>query len=528
MAKSWTPLEEVRLFWDKKTNTVKVTSSDPRLGGESFVLQLSRNTRADELAREVLTEAGIKLGTEQSSEEEGSLYEAARLQAKDLLQRPTLPLRQTDPNEIIIGYDVLTNDPISWAIPDGAENLPTTLGIFGLVGQGKTVLIEQILAQASHFDEEFDIYLYSGRGTPRPSLPQSITAVQDLDTLLEKRSHKRRLIVVDGAHEVKEGVERLLRCARSFNDVIIFTEQEVSQFALSLCRSTILIGKSNLRQRITLGVDRFGVAAVGEGVFTPDPTQPKSSVTFHTYLPQSLMDENPFEYDSEVMLRSQPRQLSADPFVIPLGTQGNDPEDRIDWDLRYYNLQNSHPYVLGVFGRPGVGKTVLAEHVLSHVLRFPYTFDVYVCNPWKNVDKTSLLGGKQVEPHELLNLPKPIKRKRVIIIDSVDIYTPLNIQSEVMTEAERKMAESTEFMKTMLKQAKDNGDIIIFTAQQGSQWMDYTSHYVVLGFTPRKVSTFFGVTNYPLLSPGDAALVHYHEDEDPEERSSASFRTFAP
>jgi hypothetical protein len=541
MNKSWTPLEEVRLFWDKKNNTVKVTSSDPRLEGESFVLQLSPRTRADELARRVLAEAGIDTtGTSGKPENVIDPYQAALLEsAKDLTTRPPLPTND-NPFQIIIGHDYLKQS-VHWHMPSQTSEIPKSLGIFGATGQGKSILLTQILDQIAQYPEIFDVYFYDAKSSVSASnlqYSESITTLtEDFSTLMRGASDhsKMRVIIIDGYTYVADQAGQLLRQARSQNDIIIFTSQVVDQSIINLCNAAVVIGKSTLRQRIALDIDRLGVQARGQGVLVKT-CENNAAQEFYTYAPRELKTAqvDPVKELDAVFRNVIPRQLSTHPYVIPLGSQGTDPGDRVDWDLRYYNPGNRYPAVLGIFGAADQGKTLMSRHIIAHALAFPNDIELYVCSTRpEEAQSLAASGIRLVTPEDLEHLPAPaMHKRRLIVLDSLDDYMPEKKTVQTSREDLARATQADHMRQVILNAPNDSSDIIVFTAQDPEHWTSLTSHYVVAGRVESEslrqvVPDMFGIgwTN-------GAVFVYSYEtringEEDLNEVSARSFDLFA-
>lgn len=532
MAKSWTPLEEVRLFWDKQNNVVKVTSSDPRLGGESFVLQLSPQTRADELAREVLTEAGIDI-TGSSTQPEKSIepYQAALLEAaKDLTTRPSLPMND-DPSRIVIGHD-LFKQPLYWDMPTRTSNLPKSLGIFGVTGQGKSVLLAHILTQVARYPEIFDVYFYDAKSALSGDVlqyPESVTILTEDFSALKRGTScrsKPRVILIDGYPYVADQAMQLLRQARSQNDIVIFTSQSMDPAVLNLCNAAVLIGKSTLRHRIALGVDKLGIQAMGQGVFVKT-SENNAAQEFYTYAPHELKTT---QKKSAYVSHAVPRQLSTNPYVIPLGSQGTAPEDRVDWDLRYYNPGSKYPSVLGIFGLADQGKSLMSSQIVAHALAFPDSLDLYVCNTRpEEARELAASGVRLVQPEDLENLPAPgANKRRLIVLDSLDDYTPTRKALWTSREERKKATQADQMRQAILRAQKDSTDIIVFTAQDPENWTSLTSHYVVTGRAESESLREVVPSAFDIGWTGGAVFVYSYENpDDINECSARSFDLFA-
>lgn len=546
MPKSWTPLEEVRLFWDEKTDTVKVTSSDPRLKGESFVLRLARSTHADELARNVLAEAGVEMVAKASDDEPqfgGESHRARYEAAKNLETHPTLDAAKFSPREIIVGYEHFSHImlgqevPVTWTLPTFGDDMPVTLGIFGKFGGGKTVLVDQILPQLAAI-EGVDTWLFDAAKNYSRNIPQGIGLLNSIQEYLNLPSRtpasNQRAIIIDGYHADPTTTQRIMGQARSQCDIVIVTDIVTDHMVVdpdlkNFLQSAILIGQFSLRQRIALGVDGLGVKHKGAGILVDlaDSSRPRFQ-QFYTYQPIEISPkatprQGSLGEASERLKTHPPRQLSKHSHVIPLGQQDEEPDSRIDWDLRYFN-DGTMPTVLGIFGQPGSGKTVLAERIAAHVARYPEDFDLYVCNNWKALEPDSLTPGTQITPHDLASLPSPGfgKKRRFVIIDAADTAGGKDAQTPSATKtAEKKMRD-------YIKSATGVTDIIVFTADHGAEWKSLTSHYVVLKHQSRVEMDSLGARYYGYPRVGEAFLIHSYEASDPEKCSGHSFNLFKP
>lgn len=290
MPKRWTDLENVRLAYDASSNTVRLTSKDARLNGESFVMQLSRNTRAEELARIVLHDSGVDLPlTDEPPATHNPRY------------------RSNDPYVIPIGdqgdgEDVFVDLRYSGVL-DGT--FPPTIAIVGKPGSGKTVLANSMLAHFKRFPSAFDVFVCTSSGQ-ESEYRGVVLNPEDLPYIQSARTGKRRVFIIDStlttwnhpipsANEAEHQQYRqhlhimdVLRGARSRGDIVVFTSFDIYP-TVNMASYVIAMGRHDLRERIALGIDDFGVIRSGEGVLSywyesSDPAE-RSGESFTAYQP---------------------------------------------------------------------------------------------------------------------------------------------------------------------------------------------------------------------------------------------------
>lgn len=348
MAKSWTPLEEVRLFWDKKANAVKVTSSDPRLGGESFVIKLSPGTTADTLARGVLAEEGIDI----PSSGAGGTATPESL-------RP-FPHAAVTLDEIILGYG-RNNEVVSWTIPTRSAKEERVLGIYG-GGEGADIILKQLLKQAEELANYYDVCFNSATGT-RYVLPLDIVKVEDLSappSRIKVRGCGKngsgeipQMFIIDArgnSDKHQHEVEKLVRQCRMDNSVVIVITD--NKQALDSFQSVILLSSLNPSP-----VQYEGAVYSDDHVLFRKGGGRKDSSWFRLYKDVFL----------EEVSKTLPKHIarpdsSAYPYEkIPFGI-GVDGE--ITWDIL------TDPHLL-VSGMAGSGKTVVQRNILLHALQHP-------------------------------------------------------------------------------------------------------------------------------------------------------------
>lgn len=216
MSKYWTKLEEVRMFLDRKTGDIKVTSSDPRFEGESFTLRISPDSLTEDLARGLLAQEGIEYDPQ-----------------GDIATRHTERFRGRDKAggvKFLVGWDGGGN-PHYW-LPPGMEgtnpNLPPVLHVLGNTASGKTSVLVRLARQAAERHEDYDTFVYSRSKGEWDSINiPKVTFLSD-DFAEIEGSQKPRIILVDEytTSGTKKIVDKLVRLARSNMDIIILASHE--------------------------------------------------------------------------------------------------------------------------------------------------------------------------------------------------------------------------------------------------------------------------------------------------------------
>lgn len=280
MAKKYTELANVRLYWDEKEDIIRLTSSDPRflhkeypiVGSRAFTMRLSPLSQVDKMAREILIEDGVDMS---SSNPEATREREVRIkEASHYKNRPVRPVNN-DPTKLILGYNLETQRPVSWTIPDLYMGERRALGIYGRCVSGKTVLLMQIMEQLVQFPEIYEVVFWGGKGSfpdyspitdssvLMDALGKQFTVVNTIEELENLPvTDKQRVIIIDDLTNarIRSGVGEgcvfpLLQNARNDGHIVIFTSHHITLEERHYYDSVVILGKSIPTFRLLAGID---------------------------------------------------------------------------------------------------------------------------------------------------------------------------------------------------------------------------------------------------------------------------------
>lgn len=262
--KKYMDVRNVRLFYDEKTNQIRLTSSDPRIEGG---LNLRINSgRQNEIA---IRNALIKEGVIQED-----------FQSPLPTHAVTPKTDRHNPWAFPIGQG--TKGTVFWKIE---SNAPPHLVVLGSPGSGKTVLTQNLIAHASKHSDEWEVML----GSPQPSIDNEVVflahhlndsaeSIQEIHEMLESliqgleedTAPARRILVVIENYDhifetaknkigytnmddkmayaklVLEDIAILIRAGRSAGIHLViesFLDEEALKYLNSMNSTTIALGR---------------------------------------------------------------------------------------------------------------------------------------------------------------------------------------------------------------------------------------------------------------------------------------------
>jgi len=137
--KKFITLDGVRVYFDRKTNTIQITSTDKRIVGEPFKISLNQGTETEQTLRNLLLEEGVI--TEEDTP-------GLRIPKRALYPTDFKTLRALPWNKIPIGLGV-DSEIVYWDVVKEPHSL-----IVGATGSGKSVYQRSlILHTLLHSDE---------------------------------------------------------------------------------------------------------------------------------------------------------------------------------------------------------------------------------------------------------------------------------------------------------------------------------------------------------------------------------------
>lgn len=179
MSKKYVDLSNVRLSYDSKADVVRISSSDPRLKGAPFALQLKAASETDVTARKLLIAEGVELTNSTPLE----------------FHRPTYKSSH-HPSFVPLGANA-SGDPVLLEVSDLSNKNynPLTL-ISGRPGAGKSCLMTIIAKHFLAFNDKYDIFYTSV--SPYWARPFTKTFEISQTASPGPRSLKRRVVLIDG------------------------------------------------------------------------------------------------------------------------------------------------------------------------------------------------------------------------------------------------------------------------------------------------------------------------------------------
>lgn len=243
-AKNHMDLKNVRLYYDKNTNQIRLTSSDPRIVG-GLNLRLNPG-RKDEIAvRNALIEAGII----QEEEFQSPLPATAVMSEADRQNPLAFPIGQG------------TKSTIFWKIDD---NSPSHFINTGSPGSGKTVLTHNLIAHAMNHSDEWEVMLASpARFTDNEvslfehQLNDSAESLKEMHEMLESLmtrmegdavSAKRTLVVIDNYSHIFDTAQN------KDGYLNLREESEYAKLVLADIATLLRVGRS---MRINLVIESY-------------------------------------------------------------------------------------------------------------------------------------------------------------------------------------------------------------------------------------------------------------------------------
>lgn len=137
--KKFITLDGVRVYFDRKTNTIQITSIDKRIVGEPFKISLNQGTETEQTLRNLLLEEGVI-----TKEDTPGL----RIPKRALYPTDFKTLRALPWNKIPIGLGV-DSETIYWDVVREPHSL-----VVGATGSGKSVYQRSLILHALlHSDE---------------------------------------------------------------------------------------------------------------------------------------------------------------------------------------------------------------------------------------------------------------------------------------------------------------------------------------------------------------------------------------
>ncbi len=146
--KKYVELEDVRVFYNKKTNQVELTSGDPDLTGKVMQISVRQGTDTDQSLRELLIDHGVLGNTPDSTIPTYIKHPSL----KNLTMRYTFP---DNPTGIALG--VGAHNEIFW----WDQYFQANLHVMGQPGTGKSMLARNILWGACRTPDEYEVYVSS-------------------------------------------------------------------------------------------------------------------------------------------------------------------------------------------------------------------------------------------------------------------------------------------------------------------------------------------------------------------------------